>query len=436
MKKTDLLLTGIGCLYTPEGRVPKCGEEMGRVRQIQDAAVAIDQGRIVMVGQKDEVMAALTAEGATIKETLDVGGRIMTPGLVDPHTHLVHGGSREHELAMKRSGVPYLDILAQGGGILSTVKSTRQWSEQELYDKAHRSLDEMLLQGVTTIEAKSGYGLSLDAEMKQLRVARRLQENHSVDVVSTFMGAHAIPAEYKGRTDDFVDVIIREMLPMVASEGLAEFCDIFCEEGVFDVEQSRRILLEGKRYGLIPKIHADEIVALGGSELAQEVGAISAEHLVMTTDQGLSSLAAGNVIPVLLPGTTFNLGLAQHARARDMIDKFRLPVALSTDYNPGSCPTESIQLIIMLASLNLKMQPEEILTACTLNAAAAIGRAADIGSIEVGKRADLAIFDAPNLAYLPYHFGINHTFGVIKNGTQVVWDRTLKTQAVQGEGVR
>ncbi|NOJ69516.1 imidazolonepropionase [Paenibacillus alvei] len=436
MKKTDLLLTGIGCLYTPEGRVPKCGEEMGRVRQIQDAAVAIDQGRIVMVGQKDEVMAALTAEGATIKETLDVGGRIMTPGLVDPHTHLVHGGSREHELAMKRSGVPYLDILAQGGGILSTVKSTRQWSEQELYDKAHRSLDEMLLQGVTTIEAKSGYGLSLDAEMKQLRVARRLQENHSVDVVSTFMGAHAIPAEYKGRTDDFVDVIIRDMLPTVASEGLAEFCDIFCEEGVFDVEQSRRILLEGKRYGLIPKIHADEIVALGGSELAQEVGAISAEHLVMTTDQGLSSLAAGNVIPVLLPGTTFNLGLAQHARARDMIDKFRLPVALSTDYNPGSCPTESIQLIIMLASLNLKMQPEEILTACTLNAAAAIGRAADIGSIEVGKRADLTIFDAPNLAYLPYHFGINHTFGVIKNGTQVVWNRTLKTKAVQGEGVR
>lgn len=436
MKQMDLLLTGIGCLYTPEGKEAKCGEEMGRVRQIQDAAIVIDQGRIVLVGQKDEVMAALTAEGAAMNETIDVGGRIVTPGLVDPHTHLVHGGSREHELAMKRSGVPYLDILAQGGGILSTVKSTRQWSEQELYDKAYRSLDEMLLQGVTTIEAKSGYGLSLDAELKQLRVARRLQENHSVDVVSTFMGAHAVPAEYKGRTDEFVDIIIRNMLPAVAAEGLAEFCDIFCEEGVFDVEQSRRILMEGKRYGLIPKIHADEIVALGGSELAQEVGAISAEHLVMTTDQGLTSLAAGNVIPVLLPGTTFNLGLAQHARARDMIDKFQLPVALSTDYNPGSCPTESIQLIIMLASLNLKMQPEEILTACTLNAAAAIGRAADIGSIEVGKRADLTIFDAPNLAYLPYHFGINHTFGVIKNGTQVVWNRTLKTQVVQGEGVR
>ena len=428
MEQIDLLLTGIGCLYTPEGHGPRYGEEMGRIQEISDAAVAIDKGKIVLVGQKDEVMTTLA--GAAIRETIDVGGRIVTPGLVDPHTHLVHGGSREHELAMKRSGVPYLDILAKGGGILSTVKSTRQWSGQELYDKAYRSLNEMLLQGVTTIEAKSGYGLNLETELKQLRVSRRLHDSHPVDIVSTFMGAHAVPEEYKGRTEEFVAVIIEKMLPAVAAEGLAEFCDIFCEEGVFDVEQSRVILMEGRHHGLIPKIHADEIVALGGSELAQEVGAISAEHLVMTTDQGLSSLAAGNVILVLLPGTTFNLGLSQHARARDMIDKFQLPVALSTDYNPGSCPTESIQLIIMLASLNLKMQPEEILTACTLNAAAAIGRAADIGSIEVGKWADLTIFDAPNLAYLPYHFGINHTFGVIKNGTQVVWNRTLKTQVV------
>nr|WP_237728550.1 imidazolonepropionase [Paenibacillus sp. OSY-SE] len=396
---------------------------MGHIRQMTDAAVAIEQGRIVLAGQKDEVITAL--EGAHIVETIDVGGRMVTPGLVDPHTHLVHGGSREHELAMKRSGVPYLDILAQGGGILSSVKSTRSWSEQELYDKACRSLDEMLLQGVTTIEAKSGYGLSLEAELKQLRVSRRLHDTHPVDVVSTFMGAHAVPEEYKGRADEFVDLVIRDMLPVVAAEGLAEFCDVFCEEGVFNVEQSRRILAEGKRLGLHPKIHADEIVPLGGSELAGEVGAISAEHLLTTTDQGLASLAAGNVVPVLLPGTSFNLGLTHHARARDMIDKFRLPVALSTDYNPGSCPTESIQLIIMLASLNLKMSPEEILTACTLNAAAAIGRAGDIGSIERGKRADLTIFDAPNLAYLPYHFGINHTFGVIKNGIPVVWNRAL-----------
>ncbi|WP_268625790.1 imidazolonepropionase [Paenibacillus alvei] len=428
MEQIDLLLIGIGCLYTPEGNGPRYGDEMGQIREIKDAAVAINKGKIILVGHEDEVMAALA--GAAIRETIDAGGRIVTPGLVDPHTHLVHGGSREHELSMKRSGVPYLDILAKGGGILSTVKSTRQWSEQELYDKAYRSLNEMLLQGVTTIEAKSGYGLNLETELKQLRVSRRLHDTHPVDIVSTFMGAHAVPEEYKGRTEKFVAVIIEEMLPAVAAEGLAEFCDIFCEEGVFDVEQSRVILMEGRHHGLIPKIHADEIVALGGSELAQEVGAISAEHLVMTTDQGLASLAAGKVVPVLLPGTTFNLGLSQHARARDMIDKFQLPVALSTDYNPGSCPTESIQLIIMLASLNLKMQPEEILTACTLNAAAAIRRAADIGSIEVGKRADLTIFDAPNLAYLPYHFGINHTFGVIKNGTQVVWNRTLKTQVV------
>ncbi|MCY9513432.1 imidazolonepropionase [Paenibacillus apiarius] len=423
MKQIDLLLTGIGSLYTPEGTQPRYGEEMGRIRETTGAAVAIEQGRIALAGKEDEVIATLA--GIHIAETIDAGGRMVTPGLVDPHTHLVHAGSREHELAMKRSGVPYLDILAQGGGILSTVKSTRTASEQELYDKAGRSLDEMLLQGVTTIEAKSGYGLSLETELKQLRVSRRLHDTHPVDVVSTFMGAHAVPEEYKGRSDDFVDLVIRDMLPAVAEEGLAEFCDVFCEEGVFNVEQSRRILEEGKRFGLQPKIHADEIVPLGGSDLAGEVGAVSAEHLLTTTDQGLSSLAAGNVVPVLLPGTSFNLGLSHHARARDMIDKFRLPVALSTDYNPGSCPTESIQLIIMLASLNLKMTPEEILTACTLNAAAAIGRAGDIGSIEPGKRADLTIFDAPNLAYLPYHFGINHTFGVIKNGTPVAWNRTL-----------
>lgn len=223
----------------------------------------------------------------------------------------------------------------------------------------------------------------------------------------------------------------------MAEEGLAEFCDVFCEKGVFSVDQSRRILLEGKRNGLIPKIHADEIEPLGGAELAGEIGAISAEHLLAATDKGFAAMAEHGVIPVLLPGTSFNLGLAKHARARDMIDTYELPVALATDYNPGSCPTESIQLIMMLASLNLKMTPEEILTACTINAANALGRGESIGSIAVGKRADLTIFDAPNLAYLPYHFGINHTFGVIKNGNVIVWDRTIVAiESGKEEGAR
>ncbi|HEU4963609.1 MAG TPA: imidazolonepropionase [Bacilli bacterium] len=423
MERIDTLLTNIGRLVTPPGNHPRCGEDMKDVIEMENAAIAIHEGRIALWGKEADVREQL--EGVEIADTLDMGGRLVTPGLVDPHTHLVHGGSREHELALKRSGVPYLEILAQGGGILSTVKSTRAASEADLYAKAQRSLNEMMRQGVTTVEAKSGYGLTLDDELKQLRVAKQLHQNHPLDIVTTFMGAHAVPPEYKGRTDEYVDLVVYEMLPRVAEEDLAEFCDVFCEHGVFSVEQSRRVLQEGKRHGLIPKIHADEIEPLGGAELAGEVGAISAEHLLAATDEGLQELADSGVVPVLLPGTSFNLGLQTHARARDMIDKYDLPVALSTDYNPGSCPTESIQLIIMLASLNLKMTPEEILTACTINAANALGRGFDIGSIEKGKRADLTVFDAPNIAYLPYHFGINHTYGVIKNGKQVVWNRQI-----------
>ncbi|KEO83506.1 imidazolonepropionase [Tumebacillus flagellatus] len=421
--RVDVLLHNIGTLVTPLGNHPRGGNAMKDIQVMEQAAVAIAGGRIAVVGTEEEVRNALQSAGSEIVTSVDAGGRLVTPGLVDPHTHLVHGGSREHELALKRSGVPYLEILAMGGGILSTVTATRKATEDELYTKALKSLNEMMLQGVTTIEAKSGYGLTVDDELKQLRVARRLHEAHPLDLVSTFMGAHAVPPEYKGREDEFVDLIVNEMLPRVTDEGLAEFCDVFCEQGVFSVEQSRRILMEGKRNGLIPKIHADEIVSLGGAQLAGEVGAISAEHLLAASDEGLAEMANAGVIPVLLPGTSFNLGLIQHARARDMIDKYELPVALSTDYNPGSSPTESMQLIISLASLNLKMTPEEILTACTINAANALGRGFEIGTIEAGKAADLAIFDAPNLAYLPYHFGINHTFGVIKSGRVVVWER-------------
>lgn len=426
MERIDTLIYNIGRLVTPPGNLPRRGVEMNEVVEIENAAIAIRDGRIALFGPEAEVREQL--EGTEIAHSLDAEGRLVTPGLVDPHTHLVHGGSREHELALKRSGVPYLEILAQGGGILSTVKATRAASEDELYAKARRSLNEMMLQGVTTVEAKSGYGLTLDDELKQLRVAKQLNDTHVLDIVSTFMGAHAVPPEYKGRTDEYVDFVCNVMLPKVADEDLAEFCDVFCEHGVFSVEQSRRILMEGKRHGLISKIHADEIEPLGGAELAGELGAISAEHLLAATDAGLQEMADNGVVPVLLPGTSFNLGLKDHARARDMIDKFDLPVALSTDYNPGSCPTESIQLIIALASLHLKMTPEEILTACTINPANALGRGFDIGSIEKGKRADLAIFDAPNIAYLPYHFGINHTFGVIKNGRTVVWNRQIQEE--------
>lgn len=430
MEQMDLLITGIRSLVTPEGKTARRGAQMRELHEYKDAAIAIRDGHIFCLGEEKHVLERL--KHASITSTIDAGGRLAVPGFVDPHTHLVHGGSREHELALKRSGVPYLDILSQGGGILSTVRATREASEQELYDKAYRSLNEMLLQGVTTVEAKSGYGLSLEAELKQLRVVQALDQQHAIDLVSTFMGAHAVPEEFRDRAEEYVASIIEDMLPAIASQGLAEYCDVFCEQGVFSLDQSRRLLLAAKQLGLLPKLHADEILPLGGAQLAAEVGAISADHLLLAADEGLQRMSDSYVIPVLLPGTSFNLGLTQHARARTMIDEYNLPVALATDYNPGSCPSESIQLIMMLASLNLKMLPEEILTAITLNAAAAIGRGEQIGSLEAGKRADITLLDAPNLMYLPYHFGINHTYGVIKSGSVVVWGQQLTTSNGRG----
>lgn len=419
----DLLVTNIGQLITMRGsQTARSGREMADVGLIENGAVAIKDGVIVAVGPEKMVRQSLAS--ATVKETVDAEGRLVTPGLIDPHTHLVHAGSREHELSLKLKGVSYLEILAQGGGILSTVRATRQATEEELYQKARKSLNTMLLYGATTVEAKSGYGLTLEDELKQLRVTKRLNDSHPVDLVSTFMGAHAVPTEYQDRPWEYVDRVIKEMLPEVKRQGLAEFCDVFCEQGVFTVEQSRKILQAAKEMQFGLKIHADEIVAIGGAELAGELGCISAEHLLATTDEGLEALLRGGVIAVCLPATSFNLRASKHARAREMID-MGIPVALSTDYNPGSSPTESLQLVMTLACLNLRMTPEEVITAMTINAAHAIGRADAVGSLEVGKKADLVIFDAPNLSYLPYHFGINHVDTVVKNGKIVVREGKL-----------
>jgi imidazolonepropionase len=279
-------------------------------------------------------------------------------------------------------------------------------------------LDRFLLQGVTTVEAKSGYGLTVEDECKQLRVAKRLHETHPIDIVSTFMGGHAIPPEYKAQPETYVDLIIEDMLPKVAEEDLAEFCDVFCEAGVFTLEQSERILETGKKRGLLPKIHADEIVSLGGAELAAKVGAISADHLLQASDEGIRKLAEAGVIAILLPGTAFYL-MASYARAREMIES-GVAVALSTDANPGSSPSQSLQLIMNLACLNMKMKPAEVITATTINAAHAINRADRIGSIEVGKQADLVIMDAPNYLFMQYHYGMNLVDTVIKKGNVVV----------------
>lgn len=415
--KVDLVVKNIKNLYTLKGpNRPRIKDEMKEVGLIEDGIVAVKGDKIVYVGHKDLPKDFEIREDTTV---IDAKGKTVIPGLVDSHTHLVHGGSRENELAMKLKGAKYLEILEAGGGIHSTVEATKNATFSELYDKAKKSLDIMLSYGVTTVEAKSGYGIDdFDTEIKQMEVALKLNEDHPVDIVSTFLGAHAIPKKYKENPDDFVNILIDEMIPEVSKRNLAVFCDVFCEEGVFNIEQTRRILEAGKKYGLIPKIHADEIEPMGGAELAAEIGCITADHLVAASDRGIEMMAEKGVIANLLPGTSFYLQSGKHARARQMID-YGVPVSLSTDYNPGSCPTENMQLIMSIASLVYKMTPEEVLTASTINGAASLNLEEKIGSIEVGKKADILVLDTPNFDYIIYHFGINHTLYVIKDGKLV-----------------
>jgi imidazolonepropionase len=415
--KATLIIKEITSLITINGEnKPRTGINQKEIGLIENGIVAVKDDRIIYVGR-----GSLPSDIEVDENTIIINGKgkTVTPGLIDSHTHLVHGGSREHELSMKLQGKGYLEILAAGGGIHSTAKATEKASFEELYEKTRKSLDVMLSFGVTTVEAKSGYGIgSFETELKQIAVANKLNEDYPVDIVSTFMGAHAVPEEYKDNSDGFVDKLINEMIPEIAEKRLAKFCDVFCEEGVFSVEQSRSILNAAKKNGLIPKVHADEIVSLGGAELAAEVGCISAEHLIGASDQGIRDMAKKGVIAVLLPGTSFNLQKGTAARARKMIEE-NVPVALSTDYNPGSCPSENLQLMMTLASLTLKMIPEEVIVGVTINAAAALGIEDSVGSLEVGKMADITIFDVPNLDYMIYHFGINHTDTVVKKGKVV-----------------
>jgi len=406
-------------LITMEGHseAPAKKERMSDIGVIENGSVLAKEGKIIAVGKEEDIRAEYTDE---VKQAriIEATGKVVSPGLVDPHTHLVHAGTRENEYAMRLQGKTYMEIMNAGGGIHATTRATQAASFDELYEQSRNRMDRFLLNGVTTIEAKSGYGLTLEDELKQLEVAKKLNEDHALDLVSTFMGAHAVPVAEKDNTDGFVERVIKEMIPEVAEKGLAEFNDVFCERGVFTPEQSRRILEAGKEYGLIPKIHADEIEPFGGAELAAEVGAISADHLLKASDEGIHMMAENDVIGVLLPGTAFFL-MEEYARARKMID-IGVPVALSTDANPGSSPTLSLQFIMNLGCLNMGMTPEEVLTATTINAAHAIGRSDTIGSLEVGKKADITIFDVKNYFMLSYQYGMNHVDTVIKKGIPVV----------------
>jgi len=404
----DLVIRNIGQLLTMESDRPKKGAEMRELTVLENAALAIKDGLIAWIGRDAE---AAHLESA---EVIDAEGRLVTPGLIEPHTHLVFGGSREHEIPLKLQGVPYLEILRQGGGILSTVRATRNATKAALKAKAEKHLDRFLSYGVTTLEAKSGYGLNKETEIKQLEVVKELNETHPVDLVSTFLGAHAIPEEFQGQSGRYLQEMV-ELFPELKARGLAEFVDIFCETGVFSVTESRDFLEKAKQAGFGLKIHADEIDPLGGAELACDLGAATADHLVAISEEGIRRLAGSDTIAVLLPGTTFYLGKDVYAPARKLIDS-GAAVALSTDFNPGSSVTENIQLIMSLAMLKLQMTPEEIWHAVTINAAFAIGRGEVAGQIRVGRAADLVIWDAPNYHYIPYHYGINHTYQVLKKG--------------------
>ena len=416
-EEVDLLIENASEAITLRGgsQKPLLGEQMKNLGIIKNGSVAVEEGKIVAVGKTGEIRGKFE-----VKETVDVDGKVVMPGFVDPHTHLVFAGSREEEFEMRIQGSTYMEILERGGGILRTVRETRKASRDELIESCKKTLDIMLEHGTTTVEAKSGYGLTTMDEIKCLEVMKVLNEKHPIDIVPTFLGAHAIPLEYKNNPDEYIALVINEMIPKVASYKLAEFCDVFCEKGVFDISQSRKILLKGKKEGLTPKLHADEMTKLGGAELAAEVGAISASHLLFASNNGLKAIAKQGVMAILLPGASFSLMTERYADARKMIS-WGAPFALGTDYNP-SCGIGSQQIVIALACHQMRITPSEAITAVTINAAHAINRAQMVGSLEAGKKADIAVLDAPNHKFLGYRFGTNLIDKVIKNGKLVVND--------------
>lgn len=411
---TKLFIKHASELVTCRGSFPKIKEEMNDIGIIADGAVVIEGDTIVAVGTTAELAEIYHGQDMTV---IDGTGKCVLPGFIDAHTHFVFAGERSEEFSWRLKGMRYLDIMERGGGIMNTVRSTRTASKEELLRLGQKRLDRMLALGITTVEGKSGYGLDLGSERKQLEVMKELAQTHPVEIIPTFMGAHAIPPEYKGRSGEFIDYLIAEVLPVVAEEKLAVFCDIFCEQGVFSIEESRKLLHAAQKLGLASKLHADEIVQLGGAELAAEIGAVSAEHLLHVSQQGIERMAETGTVGVLLPATAFSLR-EPFAPARAMIEA-GVPVALATDFNPGSCYTNSIPLVIALAALSMHMTPAEIITALTVNAAAAVGAVERIGSLEQGKQADIIILEEPSHLFLPYRVGMNLVETVIKKGKVV-----------------
>ncbi len=415
-EQVDRILCGIGELVTlSEGPVPRRGAQMDELGIIAGGAIAIRGDRIAAAGAEGEILERFEAPAGAID---DAEGGVVLPGFVDPHTHVLFAGSRAGEFDQRCRGRSYLEIAAAGGGIRSSVRAFRETGDEEIRRQTARRLDRMLRLGTTTVEAKSGYGLNTEQELRALRLIGELDAAHPVDLVPTFLGAHEFPDEYREDRDAYVRLIVDEMLPRVATETRAVFCDVFCERGVFTAEQSRMILVEAARRGLRLKLHADEFAPVGGAELASELGAVSADHLLEVTEHGLLALCRGGVTAVLLPATSFSLGQGHYAPARTMM-QMEIPVALATDCNPGSSMCESMPLVISLACLELGLTPAEAVTAATVNAAHAVGLGEDRGRIAPGLRADLQVLDAPSYVSLAYHLGVSHVRQLFKDGRPI-----------------
>ncbi len=418
----NLIVKNASELITCSGFTAKKGEAMSDLKIISDGAVVVKEGVIEAVGTTRDILSELEKTESDLSgfDIIDAKNRAVLPGFVDSHTHFVFGGFRAEEFSWRLRGDSYMEIMNRGGGIVNTVQATRKAAVEELVQSGIKRLDSMLSFGVTTVEGKSGYGLDCDTEIKQLEVMAHLNNIHYVDIAPTFLGAHAVPEAYKGKEDAFIEFMMSDVMPRVAERKLAEFCDIFCEENVFSVAQSRRLLSKAKELGLKLKLHADEIVQTGGAELAAELGAVSADHLLQASEEGIRQMAAAGVVATLLPATAFSLK-EPYAKGRYMIDS-NCAVALATDFNPGSCFTESIPLIFALATLYMDITTEEAVTALTINAAGAIDRADTIGSLDVGKHGDLAVLEYPSYKFIPYHIGISTVDQVVKKGN-LVFDR-------------
>jgi len=412
---SKLLIVNASQLVTLAGPThPRVGVEMSELGIIPNGSMLVANGRIAAVGKLVEI-----EPGANDAEVVDAGGRLVTPGFVDAHTHLVFAGNRADEFEKRCAGVTYQEIAAQGGGIRSTVRKTRAASEDELLTGASRHAQWFLRGGTTTIEAKSGYGLTVEDELKILRVIRQVGETTPLRTVATFLGAHEVPEEYAGRSDAYADLVISEMLPRVANTELAEFCDIFCEAKVFNLDQSRRILTAAKKHGLGLRMHADQFTSFGGSDLAAELGAKTCDHLEQTQPGSIAALRAAGVQPVLLPGSVYAIGSQKYPAARTMIEA-GLAIVLATDFNPGSSPTTSMRTVMSLACTQMKMSPAESLTAATINAAYSLNRGAEIGSLEPGKFADFVLHDAEDYRELPYFFGDHQASMVYTRGLRII----------------